>query len=102
MKKEDIKRIIKEELVSILKPKLTEGVRGEELMNQLEDLARDTMTIGEPELGKAYAYLYDRINQSARDIDVDAEMLNDFLNEPRGRRHAANLPDWAIDDLLNI
>ena len=75
----EIKRIIKEELVSILKPKLTEGVRGEELMNQLEDLARDTMTIGEPELGKAYAYLYDRINQSARDIDVDAEMLNDFL-----------------------
>ena len=100
MKKKQIIKIIKEELRAFT---INENaVNGEVLMNQLEDLVRDTMTMGEPALGKAYAYLYDRINQSARDVDVDAEMLNDFLNEPQGRRHAKHLPDWAIDDLLTM
>ena len=99
MKKKQIINIIKEELRAFA---INENaINGEVLMRQLEELVHDTIK-DEPALGKAYAYLYDRINQSARDVDVDAEMLNDFLNEPQGRLHAKHLPDWAIDDLLNI
>jgi hypothetical protein len=45
-------------------------------------------------------YLWDRINQSARDEDIDAEELHNFLNEPQGRKHSRNLPEWMILDLF--
>jgi hypothetical protein len=70
------------------------------LMKQLKDLAQDAKRAGERDVAKALMYLYDRINQSSRDEDLNADDLNDFLNEPRGRKHQRDLPDWMIDDLF--
>jgi|TARA_Y100000034_G_scaffold106970_1_gene136079 hypothetical protein len=75
-------------------------IGGYYLMKQLKDLAHDSKRSGEKKVAKALMYLYDRINQSSRDIDLSADDLNDFLNEPRGRKHAKDLPDWLIDDLF--
>jgi len=75
-------------------------IGGYYLMKQLKDLAQDAKRSGERKVAKALMYLHDRINQSSRDIDLNADDLNDFLNEPRGRKHARDLPDWMIDDLF--
>ena len=75
-------------------------IGGYYLMKQLKDLARDSKRSGEKKVAKALMYLHDRINQSSRDIDLSADDLNDFLNDPRGRKHAKDLPDWMIDDLF--
>ena len=75
-------------------------IGGYYLMKQLKDIAQDAKRNGEGKLHKALMYLYARINQSSRDIDLNTNDLNDFLNEPRGRKHAKDLPDWMIDDLF--
>ena len=75
-------------------------IGGYYLMKQLKDLAQDAKKSGERKVAKALMYLYDRINQSSRDIDLNADDINDFLNEPRGRQHARDLPDWMVDDLF--
>jgi hypothetical protein len=75
-------------------------IGGHYLMKQLKDLAHDAKRSGERKVAKALMYLYDRINQSSRDIDLNADDINDFLNEPRGRQHARDLPDWMVDALF--
>ena len=75
-------------------------IGGYYLMDMLVDLAQDAKRSGERKVAKALMYLHDRINQSSRDIDLNTDDLNDFLNEPRGRKHAKDLPDWMIDDLF--
>ena len=75
-------------------------IGGYYLMKQLNDLAKDAKRSGERKVAKALKYLYDRINQSFRDIDLNAGDLNDLLKDPRGRKHAKDLPDWMIDDLF--
>ena len=84
-----------------LKDLLTEkrGIGGYYLMKMLKDMANDVKR-DDKKLYKALMFLHDRINQSARDVDLDADDLNDFLNDPRGRKYAKDLPDWMIDDLF--
>ena len=74
-------------------------IGGYYLMKQLKDMS-DDMKRDEPKAAAALMYLYDRINQSARDIDLNADDIDDFLREPRGRKHSLNLPDWMIHDLF--
>jgi flavodoxin len=75
-------------------------IGGYYLMKQLKGLAHDAKRSGEKKVAKALMFLHDRINQSSRDIDLNADDLNDFLNDPRGRKYAKDLPDWMIDDLF--
>jgi len=82
--------------------KLTEAreIGGYYLMKQLKDLAHDAKRNGEGKLNKALMYLYSRINQSYRDIDLSSEDVLDLLNDPRGRKHSKDIPTWMIDDLF--
>ena len=75
-------------------------MHGEYLMQMLKAQAEDLKKQGEPKTAAAMMYLWDRINQSARDEDIDAEELHNYLNEPRGRKHSQNLPEWMILDLF--
>jgi len=75
-------------------------MHGEYLMQMLKAQADDLKKQGEPKTAAAMMYLWDRINQSARDEDIDAEELHNYLNEPRGRKHSQNLPAWMILDLF--
>jgi len=92
-----LKEIIREELLKLNEKR---EIGGYYLMKQLKDQAQDAKRSGERKVAKALMFLYNRINQSARDIDLSADDLNDFLNDPRGRKHARDLPDWMIDDLF--
>tara|TARA_Y100000310_G_scaffold253002_1_gene259792 strand:+ start:133 stop:606 length:474 start_codon:yes stop_codon:yes gene_type:complete len=86
-----------------LKDLLNESSReigGYYMMKQLKDLARDAKRSGEKKVAKALMYLHDRINQSSRDIDLNADDLNDLLKDPRGRKYAKDLPNWMIDSLF--
>lgn len=85
-----------------LKESLNEAdeIGGYYLMNILKDLAVDSRKSGETKMADAYTYLHDRINQSYRDIDLNQDDIKDLLNEPQGRKHINNLPDWAIEDLF--
>jgi hypothetical protein len=74
-------------------------MHGEYLMQMLKAQA-DDIKRDEPKTAAALMYLWDRINQSARDKDIDAEYVHDFLNEPRGRKHSQNIPEWMILDLF--
>jgi len=93
-----LRLIIREEV----KKSLNEGkeIGGYYLMKQIKDQARDAKRSGEKKVAKALMFLYSRINQSARDVDLSADDLNDFLNDPRARKYARDLPDWMIDDLF--
>ena len=75
-------------------------IGGYYMMKQLKDLAHDAKRNRETKLHKAFMYLYDRINQSYRDIDLNVDDINDLLKEPRGRKHKSNIPTWMIDDLF--
>ena len=75
------------------------AIRGDYLMKQLQDMAADIKR-DEPKTAAALMYIYDRIYQSSRDEDLSVEDVNDFLNEPRGRKHSLNLPEWMITDLF--
>ena len=75
-------------------------VGGYYMMKQLKDLAHDAKRSGEKKVAKALMFLHDRINQSSRDIDLNADDLNDFLKDPRGRKYGKDLPDWMIDSLF--
>jgi len=75
-------------------------MHGEYLMQMLKAQADDLKKQGEPKTAAAMMYLWDRINQSTRDEDIDAEELHNYLNEPRGRKHSQNLPEWMILDLF--
>ena len=75
-------------------------IGGYYMMKQLKDLARDAKRNRETKLHKAFMYLHARINQSYRDIDLNADDINDLLNEPQGRTHKSNIPTWMIDDLF--
>jgi hypothetical protein len=70
------------------------------LMSTLLDLADDSKRIRDTKMHDAYMYLHDRIDQSYRDIDLSRDDIRDLLKEPQGRKHAKNLPDWAIEDLF--
>ena len=95
-----LRLIIREEV----KKSLNEGkeIGGYYLMKQIKDQARDAKRSGEKKVAKALMFLYSRINQSARDVDLSADDLNDFLNDPRARKYARDLPDWMIDDLFDM
>ena len=75
-------------------------MHGEYLMQMLKAQAEDLKKQGEPKTAAAMMYLWDRINQSARDVDLNPEDVHSFLNEPRGRKHSQNLPEWMILDLF--
>ena len=92
-----LKEIIREEIQKLNEKR---EIGGYYLMKQLKDQAQDAKRSGERKVAKALMFLYNRINQSARDIDLSADDLNDFLNDPRGRKHARDLPDWMIDALF--
>ena len=74
-------------------------IDGSYLMKMLKDMAKDAKR-DEPKLAKALMYLHSRINQSHRDDDLNADDLNDLLKDPRGRKHARDLPDWMIDSFF--
>ena len=90
------------DVVKSLKESVNESreIGGYYMMKQLKDLARDAKRNRETKLHKAFMYLHARINQSYRDIDLNADDINDLLNEPQGRTHKSNLPTWMIDDLF--
>jgi hypothetical protein len=75
-------------------------IGGYYLMSTLQDLADDSKRIGDTKMYDAYMYLHDRIEQSYRDIDLNQDDIKDLLNEPQGRKHLNNFPDWAIKDLF--
>jgi hypothetical protein len=96
--KSKLKEIIREEIW-----KLNEASReigGYYLMKQLKDLAQDAKRNRERDVHKALMYLHDRINQSYRDIDLNVRDVQDIFNDPRGRKHGKNLPDWMVDSLF--
>ena len=92
-----LKEMIREEIQKLNEKR---KIDGSYLMKMLKDMAHDAKRSGERKLAKALMYLYSRINQSHRDDDLDAGDLNDLLNDPRGRKHARDLPDWLIDSLF--
>ena len=75
-------------------------VGGYYLMKQLKDLANDAKRNGEKKLYKGLMYLYSRINQSYRDIDLSSEDVLDLFNDPRCRKYGRDVPTWMIDDLF--
>ena len=75
-------------------------IGGYYLMKQLKDLAQDAKRGGERKVHKALMYLYDRINQSYRDVDLNARDVQDIFNDPRGRKYSKDMPDWMIDSLF--
>ena len=95
--KSKLQEIIREEIQKLNEKR---KIGGYYLMKMLKDMAHDAKRSGERKFAKALIYLHDRINQSSRDMDLNAGDLNDFLNDPRGRKHARDLPDWLIDSLF--
>ena len=95
--KSQLQKIIREEIQKLNEKR---EIDGSYLMKMLKDMAHDAKRSGERKFAKALIYLHDRINQSSRDMDLNADDLNDFLNDPRGRKYAKDLPDWMIDDLF--
>jgi hypothetical protein len=95
----DIEHYIKTKKIKVESVNEGDQMNGEYLMQMLkvqaDDIKRD-----EPKTAAALMYIYDRIYQSARDEDLSAEDVHDFLNEPRGRKHSLNLPEWMILDLF--
>lgn len=77
-------------------------VDGWSLMKALEDLADDSKRIRDTKMYNAYMWLHDRIERSYRDIQLSRDDIRDLLKEPQGRKHARNLPDWAIEDLFRV
>ncbi len=75
-------------------------IGGYYLMKQLKDLAHDAKRNRERDVHKALMYLHDRINQSYRDIDLNARDVQDIFNDPRGRKYSKDMPDWMIDSLF--
>jgi len=69
------------------------------LQRQLKILA-DDMKDDDPDVAKAYLFIQHRLNQSFPDGDVSREEIKDILNEPQGRKHSQNMPDWALDQLF--
>ena len=96
-------KLTKSKLKEMVKEVMNEAqqeIGGYYMMKQLKDLAHDAKRSGEKKVAKALMFLHDRINQSSRDIDLNADDLNDFLKDPRGRKYAKDLPDWMIDSLF--
>ncbi len=85
-----------------LKDLLTEKkkIQGYYLMDQLEDLAKDVKRAGEPKAAKALMYLHSKINQSDRDTDLTVDDVFDYLDDPRARKYAKEIPEWMIEDLF--
>ena len=95
-------KLTKSKLKEMILEEMNEAreIGGYYMMKQLKDLARDAKRSGEKKVAKALMFLHDRINQSSRDIDLNADDLNDFLKDPRGRKYGKDLPDWMIDSLF--
>lgn len=76
-----------------------ESMDSDYLQRQLKILA-DDMKDDDPDVAKAYLFIQHRLNQSFPDGDVSREEIKDILNEPQGRKHSQNMPDWALDQLF--
>jgi len=96
-------KLTKSKLKEMIRKEMNEAKReigGYYLMKQLKDLAQDAKRGGERKVHKALMYLHDRINQSYRDVDLNARDVQDIFNDPRGRKYSKDMPDWMIDSLF--
>jgi len=96
-------KLTKSKLKEMIRKEMNEAKReigGYYLMKQLKDLAQDAKRGGERKVHKALMYLHDRINQSYRDVDLNARDVQDIFNDPRGRKYSKDMTDWMVDSLF--
>ena len=96
--KSKLKEIIREEIQKL--KEANREIGGYYLMKQLKDLAHDAKRNREKKLEKGLMYLHGRINQSYRDIDLNAEDVLDLFSDPRGKKYGDDVPSWVITDLF--
>ena len=96
--KSKLKEIIREEIQKL--KEANREIGGYYLMKQLKDLAHDAKRNREKKLERGLMYLHGRINQSYRDIDLNAEDVLDLFSDPRGKKYGDDVPSWVITDLF--